>query len=92
MVGAMANATLDPYSPSSGQDSVIGKNVFLVKEHVGFFKAASNFDIYDPETGEIVLECREENLGTLTKLARFSKYKKMTPFDIQIRTPQGEPA
>ena len=30
------------------------KNLFLVKEHVGMFKAANNFDILDPDTGEIV--------------------------------------
>jgi uncharacterized protein YxjI len=67
------------------------KNVFLVKEHVGMFKAANNYDIHDPQTGDIVMECREERLGLLTKLLRFSDYKRMTPFDIQIRTPEGAP-
>jgi uncharacterized protein YxjI len=67
------------------------KNVFLVKEHVGMFKAANNYDIHDPQTGDIVMECREERLGILTKLLRFSDYKRMTPFDIQIRTPEGTP-
>lgn len=67
----------------------INKNLFLVKEHVGMFKAANNFDIYDPETGQIVMECREERLGIFTKLLRFTDYKRMTPFDIQVRTPDG---
>lgn len=70
---------------------VLNRNVFLVKEHVGMFKAANNFDIYDPETGGIVMECREERLGGFTKLFRFTKYKRMTPFDIDIRTPDGQP-
>ena len=35
----------------------INKNLFLVKEHVGLFKAASNYDIHDPETGEVIMEC-----------------------------------
>ncbi len=65
------------------------RNVYLVKEHVGMFKAANNYDIYDPETGSILMECREENLGILTKLFRFTDYKRMTPFDIQVRTPDG---
>jgi uncharacterized protein YxjI len=65
-------------------------NVFLVKEHVGMFKAANNFDIHDPHTGEVILECREERLGIFTKLLRFTDYKRMTPFDIQIRTPDGQ--
>ncbi|MCD5417878.1 RNAase [Candidatus Bipolaricaulota bacterium] len=35
------------------------------------------------------MECREEHLGTLTKLFRFAKHRQMTPFDIQVRTPDG---
>lgn len=53
------------------------------------FKAANNYDIYDPQTGTIIMECREERLGIVTKLFRFTKFKQMTPFDIQIRTPDG---
>ncbi len=67
------------------------KNLFLVKEHVGLLKAANNFDIYEPQTGEVVMECREEKLGILTKVLRFTDYKRMTPFDVQIRTPDGQP-
>ena len=70
---------------------VLTSNLYLVKEHVGFFKAANNFDIYDPETGALVMECREERLGFITKMLRFTEYKRMTPFDVQIRTPDGEP-
>ena len=70
--------------------NILNKNLFLVKEHVGMFKAANNYDIYDPDNGQIIMECREDNLGFLTKLLRFTDYKRMTPFDIQIRTPQGE--
>ena len=33
---------------------VLNRNLFLVKEHVGMFKAANNFDVYDPDTGEVV--------------------------------------
>lgn len=66
------------------------KNVFLVKEHVGIFKAANNYDVHDPQTGDLLMECREEHLSFLTKLFRFTDYKRMTPFDIQIRTPDGQ--
>lgn len=66
-------------------------NLFLVKEHVGMFKAASNYDVYDPETGEIIMECREPNLGFFTKLLRFSDWKRMPPFDIHLTAPDGEP-
>ena len=54
------------------------------------FKAANNFDVYDPDTGELLLECREDRLGFLTKLLRFTNYKRMTPCNIEIRTPSGE--
>jgi uncharacterized protein YxjI len=69
---------------------LLKNNVFLIKEHVGMFKAANNYDIHDPASGEVIMECREEGLGFLTKLFRFSKYKRMTPFDISIRTPDGQ--
>lgn len=65
-------------------------NTFLVKEHVGLFKAASNYDVYDPATGQQLLACREPNLGVFTKILRFTDYKRMTPFDVEVRTPSGE--
>jgi uncharacterized protein YxjI len=70
--------------------AVLNRNLYLVKEHVGLFKAASNFDIFDPQTGEEILHCREEKLGFITKMLRFTDYKRMTPFNVQIRTPSGE--
>lgn len=70
---------------------VLNRNLFFVKEHVGWFKAANNFDICDPETGEVLLECREEKLGFLTTLLRYTDYKRMTPFHIEIFTPDREP-
>lgn len=74
---------------SAAATSVLAGNTYLVKEHVGLLKAANNYDIYDPATGQIVMECREPNLGLLTKLLRFSDYKRFTPFDIEVRTPAG---
>jgi uncharacterized protein YxjI len=70
---------------------VLNQNVYLVKEHVGLFKAASNYDIFDPQSGTQLMQCREERLGIFTKLLRFTDYKRMTPFNVQVRTTQGEP-
>lgn len=70
---------------------VVQRNIFLVKEHVGFFKAANEYDIHDPETGEIIMHCREPKLGFFTKLFRFSDYKRMTSFDVRITAPDGQP-
>ncbi|MFP6762874.1 MAG: phospholipid scramblase-related protein [Planctomycetaceae bacterium] len=69
----------------------LNRNLFLIKEHVGMFKAANNYDIYDAETNEVIMHCREPNLGLLSKLFRFTDYKRMTPFDIVITTPDGAP-
>lgn len=70
---------------------VLSRNLYLVKEKVGLFKAANNYDIFDPETGEEIIHCREDNLGPLTKLMRFTGYKTLTPFDVNLRTPSGDP-
>lgn len=70
--------------------NALDRNLFFVREHVGMFKAANNFDILCPETGEELIHCREDNLGAFTKLLRFTDYKRFTPFDIELRTPEGE--
>jgi uncharacterized protein YxjI len=70
--------------------NVLNKNIFFVKEHVRIFKASNSFDIFDPETKEIVMECREENLGFFTKMLRFTDMKRMTPFNMVIKLPGGQ--
>ncbi len=50
----------------------LNRNLLLVKEHVGMFKAANNYDIHDPDTNEIIIHCREDRLGLITKLLRFT--------------------
>lgn len=70
---------------------LLSRNTFLVKEHVGMFKAANNFDIYDPETSQQILQCREPNLGLFTKLLRFTDYKRYTPFNVEITDMAGQP-
>ena len=68
---------------------ILNQNLFFIKEHVGMFKAANNYDIYNPENQEMILSCREENLGFFTKLLRFSEYKRMTSFHVEVKTPKG---
>ncbi len=70
---------------------VLSRNTYFVKEHVGMFKAANNYDVLCPETGEELLHCREPNLGFFTKMLRFTDYKRNTPFNVEITTPSGEP-
>lgn len=68
----------------------LSRNEFFVKEHTGIFKAANNYDVMD-EQGSVILHCREPSLGFITKMLRFTDYKRMTPFDVHITTPEGEP-
>lgn len=70
---------------------VLNRPAFFIKQHLGLFKAACNFDILDPATGQAIMQCREENLGPLTKFFRFTDYKRNTPFDLQVRTLDGQP-
>ena len=69
---------------------VLNRNLFFVKEHVGMFKASNSYDVLDPQTNEIILNCREERLGIFTKIFRFTDYKRLTPFEVFIRTPDGQ--
>lgn len=54
------------------------------------FKAANSYDIFNPNSGELVMNCREENLGLFTKILRFTDFKTSTPFHIVITTASGE--
>jgi len=71
-------------------NELMNKSLFFVKEHVGIFKASNNYDVLDPETNAIIMQCREENLGMFTKLLRFTDFKTMTPFDIEVKAFTGE--
>jgi uncharacterized protein YxjI len=72
-------------------NEILKKNVFFVKEHVGIFKAVNNFDILDPEKQTLLMTCREEKLSFLTKIFRFSAYKRMTPFHVEVKDADGNP-
>ncbi len=69
----------------------LNQNAFFIKEHVGMFKAANQYDILDPANQQLIMQCREPHLGLFTKLLRFTDYKRNTPFDVRITDPQGRP-
>lgn len=70
---------------------LLKQNLFFIKEHVGMFKASNNYDIFNPDTKELLMQCREEKLGAFTKLFRFTDYKRMTPFHVEIKSATGQP-
>jgi len=71
-------------------NAILNRNLFFVKEHVGMFKAANNYDILDPETNQTIINCREDNLGFFTKMLRFTKYKIYTPFNVNLKTTDNQ--
>ena len=71
---------------------LLQKNTFLFKEHLGLLKASNNYDVYDPQTKEIILHCREKNLNPFYKIIRLliQELKSMTPFEIEISGLDGK--
>ena len=55
-------------------------------------KASNNYDVYDPQTKEIILHCREKNLNPFYKIIRLliTELKSMTPFEIEISGLDGK--
>ena len=73
-------------------DSILEKNLYLFKEHIGLLKAHNNYDIYDPKSKEIILHCREKNLNIFYKIIRTikSSLKMLTPFEIEVTHLNGQ--
>jgi uncharacterized protein YxjI len=90
IIGGIFDGLIEPFG-NPDMHPVLARNQFFVKEHAGFFKAASNYDVFDPQTNQQLLQCREERLGIFTKMFRFTDYKRMTPFEVIVRTPEGQP-
>jgi uncharacterized protein YxjI len=70
---------------------VLNRNLFFIREEPGLLRPANNCDILDPETGRVIMECREQDLKGIRLFLRFSEMKRTTPFDIRVRTPDGQP-
>lgn len=68
---------------------LLNKNLFLIKEKVGMFKASNCYDIFDPETKTHVMTSIEPGLGFFTKIFRFTKYKRHTPFNVAVSETNG---
>ncbi|MDP6525973.1 MAG: phospholipid scramblase-related protein [Kiritimatiellia bacterium] len=70
---------------------VLDKNRYFVRETTSLIKASFSYDILDPETGDVLMTCREQHIGPLTKFFRFSDLRRITPFDFLVADAQGEP-
>ena len=70
---------------------ILNRNLFFVKNAVSMREAKTQdkLDVYDPESHEILLECREPDIGLLTKMARLcgGKHDKGTAFNLVAGIP-----
>jgi hypothetical protein len=68
----------------------LNRSLFLVKERTGFLRSGHGYDIHEPESGETLLECREQSISKLTRFFRlFALTRRTTPFDLVVRTTEG---
>lgn len=51
---------------------ILNRNLFFIKNAVkrSEAKTADKLDVYDPDSRQLLLECREPDIGVLTKIAR----------------------
>lgn len=73
----------------SGSNDIRQRNTFLIEEQAAPLRAAYGFDVRAPETQTTLMHCREERLGRLTRLFRFSSYSRTTPFNMCVRDTEG---
>lgn len=62
-----------------------------MREQPGLLKAAIGCDILDPVSRQLLMECREDHIGRITRILRFTSLKRTTPFTIGVRLPDGSP-
>lgn len=68
---------------------VLDINRYFVRETTKLMKASYSYDILDPESGDVLMTCREQQMSRLTKLFRFSDLRRTTPFDLHVCDASG---
>ena len=66
-------------------------DVVVVKERVGLFRAGNAFDLYD-EAGQTIGGAVEEVPNPLVKFLKFTDYKRITPFELEVKDAMGATA
>ena len=70
--------------------TVFERNHFFIREGVQPLKAGHTYTVLASENGERLLRCSEPELGMVTRLLRFTRYKTYTPFDVRLYDPEGQ--
>ncbi len=68
---------------------VLNRNLYFVKRKTGVARVTNDYDILDPETENLVMECREEKIGCFSRMLRFAELKRMMPFEMSVRAGDG---
>ena len=68
----------------------LNRNLFLIRQHAITLTAAFEYDVLDPETGEVIMVCRENKVGPFSRIFRLAGYKATTPFNLRVTTPTGK--
>ena len=73
---------------------ILNRNLLFVKNAVknSEAKTADKLDVYDPESRQILLECREPDIGALTKIARLcgGRHDTGTSFNLVASIPDSK--
>lgn len=64
-------------------------NRFMVEEQGGWLRSRFAFNVLDPASGVVLLQCREGTIGLVTRLFRLTNYRGATPFDLQVNLAGG---
>ena len=66
------------------------KNSYTVRERTQLDNTPNKYDVYDPESEEIVLLCIEEDFDMFNTHLRMHRFNTFTPFQIGIFSTDGE--
>lgn len=62
---------------------ILNQNLFIIKEPNGLLKMSNNYNVYDPNNNERIIEVKEINQNIFTKYFSFNKgHKQATPFEV----------
>lgn len=82
---------MEKTKPEEAVWNILNRNLFFVREAIKAreLKTSDKFDIFDPDSQQIVLECREPEICGLTKIARAfgGRHDVGTPFDLVANLP-----
>jgi len=70
---------------------MLNRTTYLIKEQVAFLKLTDRYDIYAPETGQLIGFAREQ-IGWFMRLLRLLVNKHMLPTRVEIFEREGTPA